>query len=70
MNISTLSPKNQIVIPKGIRNRLNLRRGQKLQFSVRDGHIEIQPILSPDELVGFLKGPKPLEFQRDADREF
>jgi AbrB family looped-hinge helix DNA binding protein len=70
MNIGILSPKNQIVIPKAIRKKLNLRPGQQLQFSVQNEHIEIQPILPPEELVGFLKGPKPLKFQRDGDREF
>ena len=25
---------------------------------------------APGQLVGFLKGPEPLEFVRDADREF
>ena len=36
----------------------------------RDGHVELRPILTPGQLVGFLKGPEPLEFVRDADREF
>ena len=69
MITSTLSPKFQTVIPKSIRKELNLRPGQQLQFSVNNGHIEIQPILSPEELIGFLKGPKPLEFDREADRQ-
>ncbi|MFK5921357.1 MAG: AbrB/MazE/SpoVT family DNA-binding domain-containing protein [Verrucomicrobiota bacterium] len=69
MDISTLSPKYQTVIPKKIRKEMNLQPGQQLQFTVKDGRIEIQPILSGQELIGYLKETKPLEFNRDADRK-
>lgn len=69
MNISLLSPKFQIVIPKEIRKSLNLRPGQLLQFVEKGGTIEIRPLLGPDELIGFLKGPEPLVYEREADRE-
>lgn len=70
MTTSTLSPKYQIVIPKGIRNLFRLKPGQCLQVSAKGTHIEIRPILGPDELIGMLKSDKPLEFERDADRDF
>ena len=49
---------------------MNLQPGQRLQFVEKDGRIEIRPVLTPDQLIGFLKGDKPLEFERDPDREF
>lgn len=70
MTTSTLSPKFQIVIPKAIRKSLGLKPGQQLRFIEKDGHIEIRPILRPDQLIGFLKGSTPLELEREPDREF
>lgn len=70
MPSSILSPKFQIVIPKEVRQTLNLKPGQRLTIIEKDGHIEITPILTPDQLLGFLKGDKPLELERDGDREF
>lgn len=69
MTTSLLSPKFQIVIPKEIRKSMNLKPGQRLQFIEKNGHIEIRPILSPDQLIGFLKGKKPLQLEREPDRE-
>ena len=48
----------------------DLKPGQKLSVIEKDGHIELRPILTPEQLVGFLKGETPLEFEREADREF
>jgi AbrB family looped-hinge helix DNA binding protein len=70
MTTATLSPKYQIVIPKGIRNLLHLKAGQKLQVLAKGAHIEVRPILGPDDLIGMLKSDKPLEFEREADRAF
>ena len=69
MNTSTLSPKYQIVIPKEIRRKLDLKPGQRLQFRIHDDHIQIEPVLTGSELIGFLKGEKPLEFEREGDRK-
>lgn len=69
MTTSLLSPKYQIVIPKEIRQQLSLRPGQRLQFKVEKNHIEILPIVTGTELIGFLKGDTPLEFDREGDRE-
>jgi len=70
MTTSLLSPKYQVVIPKEIRETLGLKPGQRLQFVEKHGRIEIRPILTPDQLIGFLKGKKPLELEREPDREF
>ena len=70
MTTSILSPKFQIVFPKEIRRRFGLKVGQKLQVIDNEECIEIRPILSPDQLIGYLKGSSPLEFERETDREF
>lgn len=70
MNTSMLSPKFQIVIPKEIRKTLNLKPGQRIQFAEKDGHVEIRPVLTADQLIGFLKSDKPLVLEREPDRKF
>ncbi len=67
MQTVTLSPKYQVVIPKAVRNVLNLRPGQKMQVLEYNGRIEF--ILERDiaELRGFLKGINT-EFEREEDR--
>lgn len=70
MTKSILSPKYQIVIPKDVRNRLRLKPGQQFQITAKEDHMEIHPILRPEQLIGMLKGKTPLEFEREPDREF
>ena len=52
----TISPKFQVVIPKGIRERLKLRSGQKIQAIVYDDRIELVPVRPARAMRGFLKG--------------
>ncbi len=56
METVTLSPKFQVVIPKGIRERLNLAPGQKIQVIVYGDRIELIPVRPIKEMRGFLKG--------------
>ena len=67
MQSVTVSPKYQIVIPKAIRQALNLRPGQKMQVVEYNGRIEL--ILERDvkDLRGFLRGINT-EFKREGDR--
>lgn len=65
MTTAILSPKFQIVIPKGIRRSMNLKPGQRLHVVEKDGKIEIRPILTPDQLIGFLKDKAHLPFERE-----
>jgi AbrB family looped-hinge helix DNA binding protein len=67
MEAVTLSPKYQVVIPKSIRETLQLRPGQKLQVVELDGRIELIPELDIKQLHGFLKGINT-EFKREDDR--
>ena len=65
MTTSLLSPKYQIVIPREIRKALDLKPGQRLNVIEKDGHIELRPILTPERLIGFLKGKTKLPFERE-----
>jgi AbrB family looped-hinge helix DNA binding protein len=67
MQSVTVSPKYQVVIPKTVREALNVRPGQKMQVVEYAGRIEF--ILERDikELRGFLKGINT-EFKREEDR--
>ena len=69
MKSSLLSPKFQVVIPKEIRRSLGLMPGQRIRFIEKDGHIELRPILQPEQLIGILKDSQPSEFEREPDRE-
>ena len=52
----TVSPKFQVVIPKDIRNQLELKPKQKLQLLQYGDRIELVPIKNIKELRGFLRG--------------
>ena len=67
MQSVTVSPKYQVVIPKLIREALNLRPGQKMQVIEYAGRIELIPERDIKELRGFLKGINT-EFKRENDR--
>jgi AbrB family looped-hinge helix DNA binding protein len=67
MQSVTVSPKYQVVIPKTIREALNLTPGQKLQVMEYAGRIELIPERDIKELRGFLKGINT-EFKREEDR--
>jgi AbrB family looped-hinge helix DNA binding protein len=55
MQIVTVSPKYQVVIPKEIRDTLRLRHGQKIKVIEYDGRIELIPDRDVSEFRGFLK---------------
>ena len=67
METVTLSPKFQVVIPKGIRERLNLAPGQKIQVIVYGDRIELIPVRPIKEMRGFLKG-LDTRVDREGDR--
>jgi len=67
MQTVTVSPKYQVVIPKLIRQTLQLRPGQKMQVVEYEGRIELIPERDITELRGFLKGINT-EFEREEDR--
>ena len=56
METVTVSPKFQVVIPKEIRESLQLIAGQKIQAILYDNRIELIPMRSLASMRGFLKG--------------
>lgn len=64
MDSVTVSPKFQVVIPKAVRERINIRPGEKLQVLSFDNRIELVRIRPLDQMRGFLKGLDP-SFSRD-----
>ena len=67
MQTVTVSPKYQVVIPKEIRDALQLRPGQKMTVIEYDGRIELVPDRDISELRGFLKGIDT-RLEREKDR--
>jgi AbrB family looped-hinge helix DNA binding protein len=67
VQLVTVSPKYQIVIPKTVRKALKVRPGQKMQVVEYAGRIELIPERDIKELRGFLKGINT-EFKREKDR--
>jgi len=67
MNVVTISPKFQVVIPREIRERLELEPGQKVQALVFGNRIEFIPLRPAREMRGFLRG-LDTTVRRERDR--
>lgn len=67
METVTISPKFQVVIPRRIREALNLKVGQKIRVVQYDQRVEFVPIMAPGEVRGFLAGLQT-DVPRDPDR--
>ena len=67
METVTISTKFQVVIPKGIREKLGLTAGQRIQAIVYGDRIELIPVRAAKELRGFLEG-MDTRVKREADR--
>jgi len=67
MSTVTVSPKFQIVIPKKVRDRLNIKPGQKIQVIGINNQIILIPVTPIDKARGFLKGIDTT-IEREEDR--
>ena len=56
MDTVTISPKFQVVIPKAIRESLDLHPGQKVQALQYGERVELVPLKPAREMRGFLRG--------------
>ena len=65
---AVISPKFQIVIPKEIRERLDLKPGQQVALIERQGLITIVPQRPISELRGVLKGADTTGYRDKTDR--
>lgn len=62
-----VSPKFQIIIPKLVREKMDIHPGQKLQIISFDGRIEYVLLRKLSEMRGFLKGIDST-IERESDR--
>ncbi len=67
VSVVTVSPKFQVVIPREIREALQLEPGQKVQALRYHNRIEFIPVRSVRDMRGFLKGIDT-SVPRDGDR--
>jgi AbrB family looped-hinge helix DNA binding protein len=67
MEIVTVSPKYQVVIPLRVRRSLNLQPGQKVHVLLFENRIELIPVVPIEETRGFLRGIDT-EVPREEDR--
>ena len=67
METATISSKFQLVIPRSVREKVNLRPGQIVQVIPYEGRIELIPMRSARELRGSLRG-MATELPREGDR--
>jgi AbrB family looped-hinge helix DNA binding protein len=67
MNSVKVSPKYQIVIPREIRESMNIKPGETMQVFELEGRIEVVPVRSIRSFRGRYRGIST-SVERDEDR--
>lgn len=67
MEAVKISPKFQVVIPKKIRESMQLKPGQQMQVIEYGNRVELIPTRSVESMRGFL-GEIDTSFAREGDR--
>lgn len=66
MKSVTISPKYQVVIPREVRQSMEIRPGSKVQVLLYENRIELIPMKNLRRMRGFLKGiDTTVERERD-----
>jgi len=66
MKLVTVSPKYQVVIPREVRQSMEIKPGSKVQVLLYENRIELIPMKNLRRMRGFLKGiDTTLERERD-----
>jgi len=68
MSTTTISPKYQVVIPKEVREKLDLKCGQKMTVVTKGGIIYFVPEKPLETFRGFLKGMDTKDIREDEER--
>ena len=66
MNMVTVSPKYQVVIPRAIRDQLRIHPGEQMQVISFDDRIELVRVRPMRSMRGFLKGLNS-HFEREKE---
>ena len=64
---SRIMDRGQTTIPKKIRDEIGLKPGDTVQYSIRDGVIQMRPLISAKSLKGMLKYDGPPVSLNDID---
>ena len=67
METVTISPKYQVVIPRSVREKIDIRPGQQVQVIPYENRIEFIPLRPARELRGMLRGMNT-DLVRESDR--
>ena len=67
MEVVTVSPKYQVVIPLSVRRSLGIKPGYKIQVILYENRIELIPLQPIKKMRGFLKGIDT-SIEPEADR--
>jgi len=68
MDTATISSKYQVVIPRAIREKWNVKPGQKVRFIIYGNRLEIVPVRDVKSARGFLKGMSSTIDRDEEDR--
>jgi len=68
MSVVTVSSKYQVVIPEDVREKMNLKPGQKVIVVEKDGVVHLIPQKPIKDLRGFVKGVTADELRHEEDR--
>jgi len=68
MGVVTLSSKFQVVIPQDVREKLDLKPGQKIVVIEKDGVVHLIPQRPVREMRGFVKGIDTRKLRDEEDR--
>ncbi len=64
---STITQKGQVAIPKAIRDYFDLKPYDKVHFTVQNGKIVAQPVLSIKEMFGIVLAVKILSKKQQKE---
>jgi len=67
---SILTSKGQVTIPKSVRNKLNLKTGDKVDFKISGKDVMLVPVSkSVEEVFGILSGKSTNKISADEMRD-
>lgn len=66
--LTKISPKYQVVIPKDVREKLHLKKGQKMSVVAKGGVVHLIPEKPLESYKGFLEGINTENIREHAER--